>query len=188
MAGQFSHLLLSIVTLAMIARYLGVEDYGTFSLIFVILSFFIILTDFGINDIVVRELSSEKSRTSRIIYDLFLLKLLLGLGAIGLSILVVFILDYSKGVRELFIWASFSLLLTSLSSIGTIFFRVNLWMERFAIAIVAKDLALLFSVYGVIFLKGDLLHFIWASLLAHFVNLSLNFLLMHDALKNPLSH
>lgn len=68
--GQIFHLLLNVVIIAMIARYLGVESYGKFSLIFVILSFFIILADFGVNDIVVRELSKDKSKTSRIVYDL----------------------------------------------------------------------------------------------------------------------
>lgn len=180
-------MLLSIATLAMIARYLGVEDYGKFSLIFVILSFFIILTDLGINDIVVRELSKDRSRIPRIMYDLYLLKFLLGLGAIGLSILFIFIFNYSIEIRSLLAWASLSLLFTSWGSIGTILFRVNLCMERSAIANIAKDIALLFSVYGVIFFKGHLLHLIWASLFAHSVNFGFNLFLMRDVMRGSLT-
>ncbi len=175
------------MTLAVIARYLGVEGYGKFSLIFVILSFFTILTDFGLNDIVVRELSKDKSRIPRTVSDLYLFKFLLGLGAIGLSILFIFIFNYSIEIRSLFVWASLSLLMMSWSSIGTILFRVNLWMERSAIANMAKDVVLLFSVYGVIYLKEDLLHLIWASLLAHLVNFGFNFFLMRDAMRGPLA-
>lgn len=184
--GQIFHLLLNVVIIAMIARYLGVESYGKFSLIFVILSFFIILADFGVNDIVVRELSKDKSKISRIVFDLVFLKTLLGVAAIGLSILTVFILNYSKENQLLFTWASISLLFISLSSVGNSIFRVNLWMGRSVIANMTKDFVLLCTVYLIIFFKGEILAIIWAFLLANFVNLIITFLLMRDVIRSPL--
>lgn len=184
--GQFFHVILSVATIALIARYLGVESYGKFSLILVILSFFIILTDFGVNDIVVRELSRDKSRTSRIIYDLIFLKLLLGIAAIGFSILAVFLLNYSEENISLYSWASIALLFMALGSIGNnIIFKVNLWMERAVIALVAKDIAFLGFVYVAISLQGSLLTFIWAFLFANFVNLGATFFLMRDVMNVP---
>jgi O-antigen/teichoic acid export membrane protein len=60
-------------------------------------------------------------------------------------------------------------------------------MERSAIANMAKDIVLLFSVYGVIFFKGHLLHLIWASLFAHLVNFGFNFFLMRDVMRGSLT-
>lgn len=66
---------------------------------------------------------------------------------------------------------------------SAILFRVNLWMERSAIANMAKDIVLFFSVYGVIFFGGDLLHLIWASLFA-----ILSILVSFGDLRNRLGH
>lgn len=187
LGGQFSHLILNVVTIAMIARYLGVNGYGKFSLILMILSFFVILTDFGVNDIVVRELSRDKIKTSRIVFDLFLLKLLLGIVSLGLSIFVFFLLNYPKEDQLIFAWASVALIFNALSSIGSnIVFKANLWMERSVIAILAKDLSFLVSIYLVIFIKGGLLEFIWAFLVANFVHLCMTLVLMRNVISRPL--
>jgi len=185
--GHFTHLVLNVVTIGFIARYLGVEGYGKFSLILVILTSFIIFTDFGINDIVVRELSKDMSKASRVIFDLIFLKLLMGLAAMGLSILTVFLLNYSKEYLSLICWTSVALIFVSLGSIGNnIVFRVNLWMERSAIAILAKDIAFIAFVYLAISFKASILAFIWAILFANFVNLITIFILMRDVKINPL--
>lgn len=184
--GQIFHLLLNVVTIAMIARYLGVESYGKYSLIFVILYFFTILADFGVNDIVVRELSKDKSKISRIVYDLVFFKTLLSIATIGLSIGTVFVLNYSKENQVLFAWASISLLFISLSSIGNNIFRINLWMGRSVIANMTKDFVFLCTVYLIIHFQGDILAIIWAFVLANFINLVVTFLLMKDVIQTPL--
>lgn len=179
--GHFSHLFFNVVTIGLIARYLGVDRYGKFSLILVILTSFIIFTDFGINDIVVRELSKDVSRAPRVIYDLIFLKISMGVGAMGLSILTVFILNYSKEHLILISWTSVALIFVSLGSIGNnIIFRLNLWMERSAIATLAKDIAFLASVYIAIFFESTIFAFILAVVIANLINLISIFILMRD--------
>jgi O-antigen/teichoic acid export membrane protein len=184
--GQFFHLLLNIVSIALIARYLGVERYGTFSLVFVILSFFIIMADFGVNDIFVRELAKDKTKISRLVLDLLALKALLGLVCIGLSLGVVGLMGYSREILTLYAWLSISLLFHSLGSVGTNIFRVNLWMERAVLANMAKDAALLGIVYLVIRFRGDLLAIVGAFVAANLVYLVVTFVLMREVLRGPL--
>ena len=183
--GQFLHILLNVGLVAMLARYLGVEEYGKYSIIFVIISFFLILTDFGINDIVVRELSKDRSKAAPMVYDLFLIKLFMGLAACALSIGVVWMLNYEADMRRLFTWAAITLLLSSMSSVGTIIFRLNLWMERFVIAALVRDAVLLLSVWVVIVMKGGMLYLIWGVLLANAMDLGIVLLLMRDVLDKP---
>jgi O-antigen/teichoic acid export membrane protein len=179
--GHFSHLFFNVVTIALIARYLGVESYGKFSLILVILTSFIIFTDFGINDIVVRELSKDMSRAPRVIYDLVFIKILMGLTAMGLSILTVYVLNYSKEHLMLVSWTSLALIFVSLGSIGNnIIFRINLWMERSAIATLAKDIAFIASAYLAIFFESTIFGFILAIVIANLINVISVFILMRD--------
>ena len=183
--GQVFHLLLNIVVMAMVARYLGAEGFGKYTFIFVLLSLFAILTDFGINDIVVRELSKDKSLICRVVYDLFCFKFVLGILAIGFSIAAVFILGYSPQICSCFIWASVSLLLMSFASISTIVFRVNLWMKRNTVAIVTKDIFLLLLTYAAIVHRCGLPALIWASVAANFVNLCVSLVLIGDVIRIP---
>ncbi len=183
--GQFLHIALSCILLAVLSRYLGVERYGTYSLVFIILSFLVILTDFGINDIVVREISKDKSKTSRMVRDLFVLKLIMGLGSIVLALAIVLLMNYSREVRVLVAVASVSLVFTSLSSVGNIVFRVNLRMERWVIASVAKDIVLVLSTCAVAYLKGTLFTLVLVTLIAHAVNLVFVLILMRAVIRPP---
>ncbi|MBL7047981.1 MAG: flippase [Nitrospira sp.] len=180
--GHLFHLLLNVITMALVARYLGVEGYGRYAYIFVLISMFIILTDLGLNDIVVRDLSKDRSRLSRMIVDLIWLKLILGFVVAVISIVSVKLLGVPDEVMILFVWASASLVLMSLSSIGSIVFRVQLKMGRFVIATLARDSLLLVSVYLVTILQFGIRELIWANLLAQGVNVIVTFILMRESM------
>ncbi|HNT33539.1 MAG TPA: flippase [bacterium] len=183
--GQAVHLVLSLALLAVIPRYLGAEEYGKYSLIFVIIALFATLTDFGTNDIVVRELSKDRSRIAQAVIELLILKTVLGLAVIAISIAAVAILGYAEDLRRCFALASISLLFLSLSSTGNIVFRVNLSMQRGVFATAVKDiLALLLSLL-VIFFDGRLIHFILVVVVANFVNLIVVLALVREFLHAP---
>lgn len=183
--GQAVHLILSLAVLAVIPRYLGVEEYGKYSLVFVIITLFANLTDFGINDIVVRELSKDRSKIARIVLELLALKTAIGLAVIAISISAVAILGYSEDMRRCFALASVSLLFLSLSSTGNIVFRVNLWMERGVFATAVKDILVLLLSLWVIHLNGTLIHFILVVVVANFVNLAVVLALVRDFVHAP---
>ncbi len=183
--GQCVHILLNFALFAMLARYLGVERYGTYSLVFVIMSFFVILTDFGVADIVVREISKDKTHAARIIKDLFFIKLGMGIIAFLLVTIVVSMMNYSRETFILVTTASISLLFISLSSVGLVMFRANLLMERAVVANVAKDIVLLLGTGAVVLWHGSLLAIVLATLPAHLINLCLVLFLMRDIVSAP---
>lgn len=95
----------------LIARYLGVSDYGTLSFV---ISFTVLIgmgTDIGITTFTTRELSQNRSKTKKYIDNLILYKILLSIVLCVFTVLIVYLLGYNNLVVELtlimFIEASF---------------------------------------------------------------------------------
>ena len=95
----------------LIARYLGVSDYGTLSFV---ISFTVLIgmgTDIGITTFTTRELAQDHSKTKKFINNLIIYKILLSIVLCIFTVLIVYLLGYSNLVVELtlimFIEASF---------------------------------------------------------------------------------
>jgi O-antigen/teichoic acid export membrane protein len=77
MIAQAVSLAIGLATSAVLSRYLGVEGFGQFNYIFAFFYFFLTINDFGVNTIVVREVSKHHDRANEIIGAMQLFKLLL---------------------------------------------------------------------------------------------------------------
>ena len=85
----------------LIARYLGVSDYGTLSFV---ISFTVLIgmgTDIGITTFTTRELSQNRSKTKKYIDNLILYKILLSIVLCVFTVLIVYLLGYNNLVVEL---------------------------------------------------------------------------------------
>ena len=111
-----------------LSRYLGVEGFGQFSYVLAFYYFFLTLNDFGINTIVVREISQHRDRAAEIIGAMQTFKvgfaLLLLLGAWG----VIWLLQFPPDLRNA-LWL-FGLVLPTLAfQLPVVIFQVNLEAE-----------------------------------------------------------
>jgi len=79
--------LLSIITITLIPRYLGVEGYGQLNYILSFVSLFAIFGDLGISTYILREVSKDKKKANSFFNNLILFKPVL----LGLFILIVFL-------------------------------------------------------------------------------------------------
>jgi len=133
MFGRFLSFFLSFISVFLLTRHLGVNGYGTYSLVFSYLSFFNIISDMGLSLIVVRELSKKSSFNSDDINNFVSIKIFLTFLSIFLALLILIFLPYSNEAKILIIIASFAVSIGSLTSFGSSILQAKLRMDLVAI-------------------------------------------------------
>lgn len=123
---------LSFFVSVFIARHLGAEGYGTFSIVFAYLSFFQILTGLGIDIIVIREISKDVSKQNVLIGNGIVLKVLFSVFAIIASGATVQFMGYTNDVRQYVYIASLGMLF-SFSSLYVALFQAHYKLAYYAI-------------------------------------------------------
>jgi len=159
--GKIINGVISLLTGIMLARYLGASDFGTYSFIFAYLAFFVIITELGMNLILVREISRDRTKAGKLIGNAIIIKIMLSLFALGLACLIISFLPYSYDTKLLVYIASISFLF-SFRSLYTLVFEVNLQMEYPLLVSIIKNILRLALFIYLIFIKAPLLWFIIA--------------------------
>ena len=99
LAGKGAVLAIGLVSIGVLTRYLGPEDYGKYTLALMYMQLFGVLADVGIYTTVVREISKEPDRTEELIGNALALRLVLAIGVIALACGVSLLLPYEHQVR-----------------------------------------------------------------------------------------
>lgn len=128
--GQVLTKLVSLFVMVCLARYLGQVGFGKFSFAFAYLGFFAILTDFGLDQILIREIASVERPPEVLFGNAVLLKLTLALLSLILACSIALSLDYPLSTKMLVLLASISLIFSyqspSFGNVFTTIFTVNL--------------------------------------------------------------
>lgn len=154
----------------LIARYLGVSDYGTLSFV---ISFTVLIgmgTDIGMTTFTTRELAQDHSKTKKFINNLIIYKILLSIVLCIFTVLIVYLLGYSNLVVELtlimFIEASFVTMFNFINgvfqahetlktpSIGIIIYSLSLLALIFIITILDLGIIAVAIAYAIGYLLG----------------------------------
>lgn len=85
---------------AMIARHLGVSDFGLWSFCIAYSGLFVAISNLGLDDVIVRDLVIDKVKAGRILGTAFILKALAGIFTMLISLIIIFIL---KSGDEIFL-------------------------------------------------------------------------------------
>jgi len=172
LAGQLFSRAFDVVTILILARYLGVRDFGKFSFAFSYVGLFSVFIDWGVYFILIRETSRPGSRGPALLGSGIALKFALSSLAIVITGASVFLLPYSKEIRILVAIVSFNLLvsfrLPSFRDIFEVPLIARLKMRFSAAASVLNRILTFIAITTVILLKGPLwvlaLVYTWISL------------------------
>ncbi len=85
LVAQAVSVAVGLVTSLVLSRYLGVEGFGQFNYVFAFLYFFQTINDFGVNTIIVREVSREPREAGEIIGGMISLKLLVAAASVAMA-------------------------------------------------------------------------------------------------------
>lgn len=129
------NILIAVFNLALITRILGQTGFGFFTTIFAFVQMIMVFADLGLYLVLLREISSVKKSEdeSRVINNIFTIRLLSSLLILVLAPLLVNIFPYDQAVKTGVILFSFSFFFQSLISTLTAIFAKKLEMPKVAI-------------------------------------------------------
>lgn len=174
--GQLASRVITALVGIYLVRYLGSLGLGKFSVVLAYLLFFRIFADFGLDVIVVREISKDKARTGQIVGNATTLKLGLSVLAMVMAWIALFFMHYPSDVKACIYVASFGIPL----SLGTLYgalFQARLRME-YPVAIdvliqfLSAGLTLLLIIFGASIMHLFILN-VWIALLNTLLMLAL---------------
>ena len=172
--GNLSFRIISLFVVIYLARYLGVEGFGKYNFIFAYLAFFMITSDLGLNQILIREMSINKSDIPKLIGNGLIIKICLSAASILLAIITIYLLDYPKDTVIYVSVASLILLFQSYSDSQKTIFAVFLKMEYDVFSKIINRLISACIIFYIIYIEGSLLQVILALILAEFVGTLFN--------------
>lgn len=144
--------IVTVITTAIIARDLGPEKYGYYTIIFVYLTFVAVLTDLGLQTITVRESARYDERASAIVGTFCWIKIFLCLIIFSASIIILFLSDIHKVIKTGFVIALAGQFFVALSSIPNTIFQSKLKIKYTAISEIIGQSVFLASVIIVFFI------------------------------------
>jgi len=137
--------LLSLISLGLLTRYLGVEKYGWFTLVFTYVSFFTTIADIGYNQTIVREFSRDIQKSKQIFGTLFNFKLILICISIIAALLGLLFVPYHPDLKSAIIIGIVALSISNLSSYGTSILQSQLRLDLVALLdLIVKGITVLF--------------------------------------------
>jgi O-antigen/teichoic acid export membrane protein len=155
-AGNVIFRLVSLFVIIYLARYLGTDGFGKYSLVFAYLAFFNIITDLGLQQILVREMARKPSTAPKLIGNAYVIRLLLTVFAVVLSIVIITLLPYPADTTLYVYIASFTLLFISFSDFYATIFQANLAMQYNVIAKLTFQFVSAGLILWIIFSHGTL--------------------------------
>lgn len=141
------------------ARYLGVSGYGTISFALAYIGIFSIFTDFGLNNLLIRELARDKLLTIKYVKNFFSIKIIFALITMIIIISSINLLNYPKNVVYVVYVIAFYLLFNTFSQMFYSIFQAHEKMEYQTIGQIINGILLLMGVFFAINYKFSVLGF-----------------------------
>ena len=168
----------SVLVIAYITRYLGVEGYGDYATIFAYLGIFGAILDWGLFVIAVREIAQRPSSEKVILGNMLGLKLSFGAVVLAVAYGLSWVIPYPTIVRQGILVGTISQLFMSLNQVPLSSFQASLTMYKAALSDVFGRVMMLGLVWWFIAQAGSLLDMIWAVVWANGAAFGLNILMM----------
>jgi len=181
--GNIIFRLICLFVTIYLARYLGTVSFGKYSFVFAYLAFFSVITDLGLQPILVREMSRDPSITSKLIGNAYIIRLILTIFAVVLSMIVINLMSYPADTTTYIYIAAFTLFFISFSDFYATIFQANLKMEYNIIAKLAFKVLSASLIFWIIFSHGTLMQVMIVLVLSEMVKTSLSYIFSRKFVK-----
>ena len=173
--GDVLFKLVSLFIIIYLARYLGTVGFGKYNFVFAYLAFFNIITDLGLQQILVREMAREPSSAPKLIGNAYIIRIILTVFAIALAIVVITLMSYPIDTTLYVYIAAFTLLFISFSDFYATIFQANLVMEYRVISKLAFKFISAGLVLYLIFTGGTLTEIILVMVFSEMIKALLHY-------------
>ncbi|HRY36327.1 MAG TPA: flippase [Candidatus Magasanikbacteria bacterium] len=116
-AASIAQRVVSFVYFIIIARIIGVENTGDYFFALSFSTIFLVVADFGLNNVLVRELARDQEKGNNYLNSLLSLKFILGIFSYVLIILFANILGYAENTKQLIYVAGITVIFDSLQNL-----------------------------------------------------------------------
>ncbi len=149
--GEIVIRLLSFAFIVMVARVLGDEDFGVLNFAMSFALLFVVVVDFGFNPLLVRDAAREPGRIANLFFNLFIVKLILGLLFLLAVTIGLQLLAPSPAMRRAGYWLAAFVMLNSFTEFINAVFHAHQRMQYEAATLTLQKLGLL--VFGLLALS-----------------------------------
>jgi len=148
--GRVFTKIITLFVVIYMVRYLGDADYGRYAFVFAFISFFTIISDFGMHSILVREIARSPHIAKKLLGNATIVSSFFSIVAFMTAVLAIYLMDYPIETKKLVWLASIELLLHAMLPFGVIY-EVNLKMKYSVIFGVVNRVFLLIAVLAIVF-------------------------------------
>lgn len=188
LVSEFGIRILKLIIVIYATRKLGVSEWGVFSYALALMGFFSIISDIGINTVLLKETAQKKVQYLDYISTGFILKTGLSLISSVALLSATLFLKNNNAVKILIPIAAFLLFIDAIREFG---FSLNRAFEKMEIeAITRISTTALLVVLGFIFVrnKPDALSLFYAYIIASLVGVLIMYITLQKYLKNIFLH
>ena len=161
--GKIIGTALGVLTIGLLTRYLGQENYGLYTTAVAFMQFFGVLVDLGLYLICLKEISAKPEKESFIVSNIFTLRIISAVIFIGGGVLLIFAFPYPLVVKLSAMIVSLSFFFMSLVQTLTSVFQKYLKMGQVALAEVIGRIGFLAVIVLFVFHQGSLPALMWGN-------------------------
>ena len=173
--GDVTFKILSLVVTIYLARYLGTIGFGKYSFVFAYLAFFSIITDLGLQAILVRDMARDPLIAPKLIGNAYIIRLILTVIAVASSVVVITFMSYPTDTTTYIYIAAFTLLFISFSDFYATIFQANLRMDYSIFAKLVFKILSAGLIFWIVFSHGTLMQVITALVFSEMVKALLSY-------------
>ena len=173
--GDVIFRIISLFIIIYLARYLGTVGFGKYSFVFAYLSFFLVITDFGLHTILVREMSRDESVAPKLIGNAYFIKLVLTVFAVVLSMIVISLMSYPPDTTSYVYVAAFTLFFMSFSNFYATIFQAYLRMKYNTFAKLTFKVLSAILIFWIIFSGGTLMQVLIVLVFSEMIKTLINY-------------
>lgn len=185
LTGDISSKILAAVTTIILARYLGPEDYGKYCSVFSFVYIFIVIADFGLNDLIIRDVARNNSLARQYLATSIIIKIIFSFASMMLLILSVHIMGYSQEIiLYVAVLSTAIIFITFCNSISSIFKALER-MQYSSLILVINSLFFLVFIAALAYFKGTLLQIFILRVMALCFGSVIGFILIVKLIAKP---
>lgn len=145
--GRIVVLVLSLVSIKLITTYLGPSGTGYYNTVITYLSFIIVIADFGLFSVIVREVSKRPEEIKKLFSNVFTLRFVSAIAITALAVIISSFTNYSAEIKTGIWLAALFPVFNLAASVYDMYYQYKLQMHKVVCAEVASKLFVVLLIY-----------------------------------------
>lgn len=173
---------LGVISMAYLARHLGVHDFGEYNLVFAFLGTAFLLADFGLNTLLIRTVAQEPDNT-RIQTQVFSLRLILSSIVVGVLLFFNSYIPYSEQVQRGILIAGLGYAFFLQAAVMWGVFQSRLTFEKAVVSQVAGTVVQFVMIVAGVYFNMSFAYFMWAFIAGNVMSFFVSWILFKPSFR-----